>query len=200
MRILDRVMVTTSALIVLTAAAAAEPPAAALRQVERDELVALGTGVRGLREYQDNAFLYQQRAAELRETAAALQGGQLEFAVVVARVTPHEVIVEPVQAGPTRLVLEHAVEPRIGNLRTVRYWGPASTRRLHLFSQPVGLRIGSEIEADVAHQLRRFDQLVLRGRIAALPVWIESIFNPSVVAVIADWQVVAVKPQAEAPY
>jgi hypothetical protein len=63
---------------------------------------------------------------------------------------------------------------------------------MQLYSKPVGLRIGSEIPLEVAKQLRYGDQLVIDGRIEQLHVWIDSVFNPSSAAIVADWQVVDV--------
>ena len=124
-----------------------------------------------------------------------MEGGQVEFLAKVMRVSRTEVFVEIAPVGKTRLVLMHAASPKFGNLRTVTYPGPSSTRRLHQFSAPVGLRIGSEIELEMAKTLRFRDTLVIRGTIDALPVWIESVFAPDVVALISDWNVLGVNPQ-----
>lgn len=178
-------------------AQAAQPvvtPAPVTPVVGLDQLVELGKSVAAIRYEGDNVFVYAERAEALRKAAQTLVGGQVEFVAKVMRVTETEVIVEVAPAGKTRLVLMHAAPPVFGNLRTVTYPGISSTRRLHVFSSPVGLRIGSEITLDVARTLRRRDMLAVRGTIDAMPVWIESVFAPDAIALISNWSIVAVNP------
>ncbi len=181
------------------APAAADPattiPAPVTPLVELENLVELGAAIASIRYESHNVFIYRERSAELRKAAKALEGGELEFMAKVMRVTELEVVIEIEPAGKTRLIPMHAAHPTFGNLRTVTYCGTSSTNRLHIFSAPIGMRIGSEVSLELAKKLRRRDKLVMRGRIDAVPVWIESVFTPDAVALISNWRVVDVNPE-----
>jgi hypothetical protein len=109
------------------------------------------------------------------------------------------VLVEAQEPGKMRIVLRHDVPPPFGNLGTRSYFTTPSGQRLHLFSKPVGLRIGSEIDLALASRLRRGDLVVVDGRIEIMHVWIECAYNPTVGAVITDWHVVNVIERATMP-
>ncbi len=163
--------------------------------VDEEQLAALGAAVAAMPYERDNVFRYAERSAELCNLAESLKGRGLEFHAKVARVCPSEVLVEIEPAGKTRIVLMHARPPRFGNLRTIEYGGVPSASRFHIFSAPVGLRIGEEISFEVAKKLRRRDLLVMRGTIDSVPVWIDSVFRPNAVALMSDWAVVDVNPE-----
>ncbi|MDP6467245.1 MAG: hypothetical protein QF918_05880 [Pirellulaceae bacterium] len=202
MRMFMFIVVTTGLLAGVGPTTFAQPaatPAPARQVVELEQLAELGKSVAAIRYESDNVFIYTELSDALRETAKSMEGGQVEFVAKVMRVNSTEVVVEVEPAGKTRLVLMHSTAPVFGNLRTVKYRGPASTQRLHIFSAHVGLRIGSEIKLETAKTLRRRERLVIRGTIDALPVWIESVFAPDAVALISDWKVLEVNPQPSYP-
>lgn len=177
---------------------AAQPqarPAPVKPIVELNQLAEVGRGVAAIRYESGNAFRYAELRGTLKKTAKSMEGGRVEFLAQVMRVNKDEVVVEILPAGKARLVLMHSVAPVYGNLRTVAYPGPSSTRRLHKFSAHVGIRIGTEITLEMAKPLQRRDTLVLHGTIDSFPVTIDSVFTPGAVALISDWAVVEVNPQ-----
>jgi hypothetical protein len=197
MRTFTLIVVGVGCLMGVAPTNAAEPevtPPPVTPIVELHQLAELGSSVAAIRYESDNVYVYAQQSDTLRKIAKSLEGGQIEFVAKVMRVNKTEVIVEIKPAGKTRLVLMHAAAPVFGNLRTVTYPGASSTRRMHIFSAPVGLRIGSEIKLDLAKTLRYRDILVMRGTIDSLPVWIESVFAPDAVALISGWRVVSANP------
>jgi len=174
----------------LEAVAPAEPTPANVFEL----LVALGDGVDDLDSYKDNQFLYEERSEQLYRDAAQLVGREVDLAATVMRVSDREVIVHVPDAGETRLLLRHDVEPEFGNICTVRYFdGYPSTDWYHQFSGPTAMRIGSEIDIEIARQLRRNDRLIVRGQLLSVTVRVKSIFNPVAVAIVTGWQVVEVQ-------
>jgi hypothetical protein len=157
--------------------------------IELGQLAALGRDVAAIRYESGNVFRYSELRDALHKIGKSMEGGRVEFVAQVMRVTEKEVVVELLPAGKTQIVLMHSAAPVFGNLRTVTYPGPSSTRRIQMFSGHVGLRIGSEITLEMAKTLHRRDMLVLQGTIDSLPVSIDSVFAPTAVALISDWTV-----------
>ena len=164
-----------------------------VKQVTQQQVVDLGDILRDLPDARDNPFLYDELAANLQTAAHAMVGGETDVVVFVRRVTRREVEVEVRQPGKARYALLHATPPDFGSLGTVDYEYPWRSQSFHLFAEPVGLRIGSEISLELARKLRHADLLLIRGRIRAMPVETrKSVFNPWIHVILADWKVVEV--------
>jgi hypothetical protein len=154
-----------------------------------EELASLGVAVADSVRLKDNVFVYQEVWAKLHEIAASLSQARVEFTVAVEKVTQKEVFVTVPDAGKTRIALKHDGLPEYGNLRTVEYCGPPSVSLLRHFARRVSLRIGSEIQLELAKQLRRGDLVILQGSVESAELHAETAFNPIALVVISDWQV-----------
>lgn len=170
----------------LLSADAAEPVAAA---IEYETLVAFGADVADTDLYKDNYFQYEERVETLTRQAQEMAGSSLDVTARITRVTPVEVFVEVEDAGRMRMVLRHDTPPLFGNLGTRWYGGTPSTQRAFLLSKRVGLRIGEEIDLELAKQLRRGDLLTIAGTIEQVPIRIKHVFEPFVAAVVTNWKV-----------
>ncbi|MCA9123995.1 MAG: hypothetical protein H6822_13030 [Planctomycetaceae bacterium] len=162
------------------------------RQIEQQELVDLGSGVARVDLYRDNFYQYESQVQQLTETATAMEGGTVDVLLTVRRVTPCEVLVEPTDAGRTRMILKHVVPPFFGNLGTVWYCAQPSADYWNMLAKPIGLRIGDEIALETAKELRRRDVLRVTGRVESMPICMTGVFQPRVAAVVVDWKVVEV--------
>ena len=162
------------------------------RSVSETALAELGEAVADVDNFKDNHFQYEAQVKHLTETAELLQGMTTEVTLEVERVTPYEVIVNIPKLGRMRVVLQHAKPPLFGSLGSRSYNGPPSTIRFQVFAKPIGLRLGDEIDLNLAKQLRDGDRLRVAGRIKQVPIQLKSTFNPYVAAVLVDWKVVAV--------
>lgn len=160
------------------------------RLIQYEELAEFGDKVARIDFYRDNYYQYEARVQELTETAIGMEGGTVEVLLRVRRVTPGEVLVEPIQAGRTRMILRHATPPLYGNLGTVWYPAQPSADYWHMLAKPVGLRIGDEISLEVAKQIRKRDIVLVSGRVASMPIRMKGVFEPRVAAVVVDWKVV----------
>jgi hypothetical protein len=186
-------------LILITPAKAAKPlpPPAALPpatpgQTTYQELTDFGHAVQSVGEYRDNRYRYDARVAELFQHSQQLENSKIQFTVTVERVTLEEVHVRVDDAGYTRVLLQHKEPPAFGNLRTVYYYGPASTIYYNHFAKPVGLRIGSEIPLEMAAHLRKRDVLQIEGKVGCMRTIIGPTFDPEAIATMTDWHVVKV--------
>lgn len=181
----------------LTTSLQATEPDATPRRVEQDELVELGQNVADSDTYLDNYFLYEERVEELTTQALNMAGSEVDVTAKVTRVTPVQVFVDVQDADKMRMVLRHMTPPLFGNLGTVWYGGTPSTQRSFLQSKRVGLRIGEEIDLEVAKKLRKHDLLYISGRIEQVPIRIKHVFEPFVAAVVTDWKVIEVEPASD---
>lgn len=194
-----RSLISGCLLFVATTSQADEPiplPAAPLSHVTVDDLAVLGEALMDLEHYRDNVFLYSERREELLQAATYYVGATVDYVVEVQKVTPLEVIVRVRKAGRTRVALRHDCPPWFGDLRTVWYDGSAATRRINLFTKPVGLRIGSEIPYEMAHDLRRGQLLVVQGYIESSELALE-LFEPLAVIVVGGWSATGVLPTTD---
>ncbi len=167
-------------------------PAVEVRQISQEELVELGHEVARVDLYRDNFYQYESQVQLLTETAIAMEGHDVEVLLRVRRVTPGEVLVEPVDAGRTRMILKHATPPFFGNLGTVWYCAQPSANYWNMLAKPIGLRIGDEISLDIAKELRERDTIRVSGRIETMPIAMKHVFEPRVAAVVGGWKVVEV--------
>ncbi len=167
-------------------------PIVETRQISQEELVDLGHKVSRVDLYRDNFYQYESQVQQLTETAIAMEGHDVEVLLRVRRVTPGEVLVEPVDAGRTRMILKHATPPFFGNLGTVWYCAQPSADYWNMLAKPIGLRIGDEIELDIAKQLRKRDLVRVSGRIERMPIAMKHVFQPRVAAVVVGWKVIEV--------
>lgn len=189
------------ALILINPARAEKPlpaatplPPATPGQTTFQELTDFGHAVQSVVDYRDNRYVYDARVAELFKHSQQLENSKVQFTVTVDRVTLDEVFVRVDDAGYTRVLLQHKEPPAFGNLRTVYYYGPASTVYYNHFAKPVGLRIGSEIPLDMAARLRKRDVLQLEAKIGCMRTIIGPTFDPETIATMTEWHVVKVVP------
>ena len=164
----------------------------AVQQVGYDDLAALGDAIDARENLKDNVFLFRERSEQIRQQASALPGANISFTVAVTRVTDHEVFLFVPNARETRIALKHDFPPIYGNRHTVRYTGSLSTKVAHVLSKPMTLRIGSQINQDVAKPLRKGDLLVLRGHLETLHLLLDHVYEPRAIAVISQVQVSSV--------
>jgi hypothetical protein len=177
-------------------AVAPQAAAPASKRASTDDLAALATAVAGLDEFKDNQFLYEEQSQKLVELGKRFEQSAIDYVATVTRVTKGEVFLAVEDSGKARVVIRHQQPPLFGNLGSVVYGGGPTTNLANVFARPVALRIGSEIPLDVARRLRKDDNIVLRGRIDSLEVRIPCVFNPYVLAVIADWKIINAAPAA----
>ncbi len=168
------------------------------RQIEQEELTALGEAVSRVDLYRDNVYQYDAQVEQLTETAAAMEGGTIEALLNVRRVIPGEVLCEPSDAGRTRMILKHAAYPYFGNSRSVWYPAQPSADYWNMLAKPVGVRIGEEITLEMAKEARKGDVLRVVGRVESMPIRMNGVFQPRVAAVVVDWKVVEVIPDLDA--
>ena len=157
--------------------------------VEEPSLVDLGAELQNL-DFLNNVYQRADNLEVLREVARSFEGKPIEIEVTVDRVSHREVILEYRDKGRIRIVFEHLTPPRYGNLGTVYYRGTSGARRANLHSAPFALRIGSEIDLELAKRLRQGDRLIIRGTIGSLPIKHEGFFNSQGTAIVRDWSVV----------
>lgn len=157
--------------------------------VEHETLVEFGQDVADTESYLDNYFQYEEQVETLTNRATEMAGAAVEVTARVTRVTPVEVFVNVIDAGKMRMVLRHATPPCFGNLGTRWYGGTPSTQRAFLFSKRVGLRIGEEIDLELAKKLRRGDMLYIAGRIEQVEIRIKQVFEPFVAAIVTEWKI-----------
>jgi hypothetical protein len=187
------IIVAAALLSTLGLAQASEPdPVATSRPIEQEALMELGDAVSRVDLYRDNFYQYEAQVERLTETALAMQGGTIDVLLTVRRVTPGEVLVEPSNAGRTRMILKHNTPPFFGNLGTVWYCAQPSSDYWNMLAKPVGLRIGDEIALEVAKTLRKRDVVRVSGRVESMPIRMKGVFEPHVAAVVVDWKVVEV--------
>lgn len=185
-------LVATVLTFVDSATANDAEPVTSGRPIEQQELTDLGDAVARVDLYRDNFYQYEAQVEQLTETAFAMEGGTIDVLLTVRRVTPGEVMVEPVDAGRTRMILKHAAPPLFGNLGTVWYCAQPSADYWNMLAKPVGLRIGDEITLEMAKELRKRDVLRVTGRVESMPIRMTGAFQPRVAAVVVDWKVVEV--------
>ncbi|MFV1967465.1 MAG: hypothetical protein ACC628_18715 [Pirellulaceae bacterium] len=178
---------------VCSTSAASQPIApASEKSTTYEELASLGESVSGLDRLMENVFAYEEQIAASRQVAESLASAAVQFSVKVQRVTHHQVFVTVPDAGKTRIALRHATLPEYGNLRTVEYCGPPSVQVSRHFARRVSLRIGSEIPMEMAQRLRHGDRIAITGKVESVQVFAETTFCSAAVAIISDWEVVAV--------
>lgn len=169
------------------------PQPAAEKIVTFEQVAQVDDLMRRLIDARDNVYLRDELAGQLRQMADSLIGSQLDVRVFVQRVTADEVLVETRRDGRTRFVLLHAQPPLLGNLGTIDYVGALERPTFHIFAEPIGLRIGSEIPLELARRLRHADLLIVRGRITAVPLVTDrGAFHPWGAAILTDWKVIDV--------
>jgi hypothetical protein len=167
----------------------AKPP----RSVAQQQVADLSDLLRDIVDARDNPYVRDDVAAALVSKSQAMVGAETEMVVFVRRVTRREVEVEVRHAGKVRYALMHATPPDFGNLGTVDYEYPWRSQSFHIFIEPVGIRIGSEIPLELARKLRHADLLLIRGKIRAFPVATSpAVFNPWAHVILSDWRVVEV--------
>lgn len=166
-----------------------EPLAPPSKTTTYEHLRVFGEHVEALAAAKDNVFVYADERKKLQREAEEFTDAALDFSVQVKKVTEKEVEVEVSDAGRTRVVLRHEQPPYFGNLETVTYFGPPSAALSDLFSKPVALRIGTEIDLELARKLRKGDTLPLSGHLKSVNAYTESIFKPVGIAVINRWKV-----------
>jgi hypothetical protein len=176
---------------VAAAEGAAESTAQAshVRQLSYAQLTAVGKAALDVAYLGDNVFIQREQADAIVRIAEQLRDAQIEFRVRVRRVTEQEVFVEVPSAWPARVVLQHDEPPWFGNLRSRTYCSAPSARLQEFYALPVGLRIGPEIDFELAKQLRHGDLLRVRGRIDAALARPGSTFFPPLLVVLDDWNV-----------
>jgi len=175
----------------------ADDPEPIAASVDYETLLTLGSNVFDTDLYRYNHFQYEERVEKLTTQARELTGSSVEVMARVTRVTPVEVMVEVEDAGRMKMVLRHKTPPMFGNLGTRRYTGTPSTDRAFLLSKRVGLRIGEEIDLEMAKTLQRGDTLTIGGKIEQVPIRIKHIFEPFVAAVVTEWKVTEVTPRSD---
>ena len=173
-----------------TISAAAEQPTSSLQADAYYTLERLGYAVNSLWRVEDNYYIREEAKQRILEVAQSLQGSPVTVQLLVKRVTPLEVVTEIQDAGKARFVPMHVEPPLFGNLGSRSYhYGSASTRRGNLLAKPFALRIGGEIELDLAKRLRRNDIITLVGRLEETIVKIDTEFNPYIMALVTQWRV-----------
>jgi hypothetical protein len=167
-------------------------PVTSGQPIGQEELAELGEAVHRVDLYRDNFYQHQSRVEQLTEMALEMEGGTTEVLLTVRRVTPDEVLTEPLDAGRTRMILKHAAPPFFGNRGTVWYPAQPSADYWNMLAKPVGVRIGDEITLEMAKEVRKLDILRVSGRIESMPIRMKGVFQPRVAAVVVDWKVVEV--------
>lgn len=158
--------------------------------VQPEELIDFGYRVQEL-DFQTNVYRRLAAVEALREQARSFEGREVEIRVAVDRVTFREVIAEYQDFGRTRVVMEHPECPIYGDLRTLYYSGTSGACRANLHAGPFALRIGSEIDLEVAKKVQAGDVLTIRGKIGTMLLKHEGYFNSEIIAIVRDWKVIA---------
>jgi hypothetical protein len=180
----------SSVCLLLSAAVvhASQPQPSPEGPVSADELKDLGIQLRRLPQL-NNVLLRADTTNELRETASGFEARKTSIDISVTRVTEREVMFEILGRPITRIALRHAFAPNFGNLQTVYYSGGPATQKSHMLSTKLALRIGEEIDLEVARTLRHGDHLIVTGTIEQVIVNGEGWFTPHAIAVVGDWTI-----------
>ncbi len=187
----------TLLVLVLTAStltrlsSADQPTTTTLSEIAQlNSLETLGETVYELGDYRDNFYLYCEMMEQTKSQVRQLEQSRIRFPLTVIRVVPGEVLVRVPDVGRMRIAMRHDFPPYFGNSQTLRYCSAPSARQRHMFSGPVGLRIGSEIDLETAAKLRYDDTLQVEGTIQRMVFRVDGIVEPLIAAVVGDWRVV----------
>lgn len=135
------------------------------------QLRELGNRLSTLYLLDDNVLLRTEALEKIRQDAELLRGREVEIDLRVMRVTQMEVVVEVIDAGRTRIVIELLNEngtAYFGNPRTRSFCGPPTTPLTSKLASPSALLIGSMVDYDLAHKLRKNDRLRAVGTIQGI--------------------------------
>jgi hypothetical protein len=173
---------------VLSSAVNAQEPPSPPAPLQQPDLNAVGLQLQ-LLSRNINTFQRRDISNAVRQAAREMAGRPLEVLTMVRKVTESEVELVVRDTERARVTIQHRSAPPTGNLRTIYYPGGPSTQRANLLSQPVALRIGSEISLDEAKKLAKGQLLLVRGKIESVRVHYDGWFRPQVIAVVEDWSV-----------
>lgn len=156
------------------------------------DLARIGGEIASWDAFPDNQFLRTVHRREIMEAIKPLTGSQVVFSAAVDRISLREVFVEIPDTRGLQVSLRHATSPIYGNLRSVGYCGAPSAHISYILSEPISLRIGPEIDLEVAKELRTSDLLLMSGRIEKVHLLLDH-FQPRAIVEIADFSVKGVR-------
>ncbi len=159
------------------------------RRISYAHLEYLSINTRGLRDFRDNALMYDEAAEAMKEFARSLQGAELVWSVAVRQVTREEVLFTVEPAAQTRLAIvpaKDARQPGTFHARHINYTGPPSTLRYNVLSMPKTLRIGKDISLDLAKRLRKGDAIPVIGVVVGVVTKIPAEFIDDNVVYLAN--------------